>query len=257
MALMAAHGEITPMPDGAIFADTQAEPQSVYDWLEWLERQLPYPVHRVSAGDLATKAQEIKRSKRTGREYIRELVPLFLDMGGGAQSMLWRRCTTDFKLRPIVKKLRTLIDLPPAHKRDGVFVTQWIGISRDEALRMKSPLEPWIANRYPLVDMDIHRHHCIEWMKAKGYPSPPRSACVFCPYHNNAEWKRLKDEEPDSFRRAVEWERNIQELSKRDERWIGVPYLHRQMIPLDAVDFDRDDGQINMFGNDCEGMCGV
>ncbi|MBK8468120.1 MAG: hypothetical protein IPL32_20085 [Chloracidobacterium sp.] len=38
MALMAAHGEITPIPDCAIFADTQAEPQSVYTWLDWLEK---------------------------------------------------------------------------------------------------------------------------------------------------------------------------------------------------------------------------
>lgn len=35
MALMAAHGEITPMPDAAIFADTQAEPKAVYEWLDW------------------------------------------------------------------------------------------------------------------------------------------------------------------------------------------------------------------------------
>ena len=34
MALMAAHGEITPMPDAAIFADTQSEPASVYRWLD-------------------------------------------------------------------------------------------------------------------------------------------------------------------------------------------------------------------------------
>ena len=31
MALMFAKGELTPMPDGAIFADTGAEPQYVYD----------------------------------------------------------------------------------------------------------------------------------------------------------------------------------------------------------------------------------
>jgi hypothetical protein len=30
MALMAAKGEITPMPQAAIFADTQAEPKAVY-----------------------------------------------------------------------------------------------------------------------------------------------------------------------------------------------------------------------------------
>lgn len=40
MALMAAKGEITPMPDAAIFADTSAEPQAVYDWLDWLIKQL-------------------------------------------------------------------------------------------------------------------------------------------------------------------------------------------------------------------------
>ncbi len=34
MALMAAKGEITPMPDYAIFADTQAEPDHIYEWLE-------------------------------------------------------------------------------------------------------------------------------------------------------------------------------------------------------------------------------
>lgn len=50
LALMAVHGEITPMPDAAIFADTQAEPQSVYKWLDWLEMQLPFPVHRVTKG---------------------------------------------------------------------------------------------------------------------------------------------------------------------------------------------------------------
>ena len=36
MALMAAHGLLTPMPIAAIFADTGAEPEPVYDHLDWL-----------------------------------------------------------------------------------------------------------------------------------------------------------------------------------------------------------------------------
>jgi hypothetical protein len=36
MALMAAHGETTPMPDCAIFADTGWEPKAVYGHLRWL-----------------------------------------------------------------------------------------------------------------------------------------------------------------------------------------------------------------------------
>ena len=35
MALMAAHGALTPMPDCAIFADTGWEPEAVYDHLDW------------------------------------------------------------------------------------------------------------------------------------------------------------------------------------------------------------------------------
>ncbi|GAA5542298.1 MULTISPECIES: hypothetical protein [Brucella] len=36
LALMAAHGEIGPMPDCAIFADTGWEPKAVYEHLAWL-----------------------------------------------------------------------------------------------------------------------------------------------------------------------------------------------------------------------------
>ncbi len=52
LALMAAKGEISPMPDCAIFADTGWEPKRVYDWLDWLESQLPFPVYRVSKGNI-------------------------------------------------------------------------------------------------------------------------------------------------------------------------------------------------------------
>lgn len=52
LALMAAHGEVTPMPDVAIFADTGYEPKEVYDWLEFLKTKLPFPVVTVSKGNI-------------------------------------------------------------------------------------------------------------------------------------------------------------------------------------------------------------
>ena len=39
LALMAAKGEIGPMPDCAIFADTMYEPIGVYEHLNWLEME--------------------------------------------------------------------------------------------------------------------------------------------------------------------------------------------------------------------------
>lgn len=54
LALMAAHGEIGPMPDCAIFADTGWEPKAVYEHLEWFmsPNVLPFPVHIVSDGNI-------------------------------------------------------------------------------------------------------------------------------------------------------------------------------------------------------------
>jgi hypothetical protein len=54
LALMAAHGEIGPMPDLAIFADTGWEPARVYEHLDWLSSPdvLPFPIHTVSAGNI-------------------------------------------------------------------------------------------------------------------------------------------------------------------------------------------------------------
>ncbi|MGZ2991111.1 hypothetical protein AAER26_00050, partial [Pseudomonas aeruginosa] len=65
-ALMAAHGEIGPMPDCAIFADTGWEPKAVYEHLAWLRSPnvLPFPVHIVSAGDLRADLISASRGER-------------------------------------------------------------------------------------------------------------------------------------------------------------------------------------------------
>jgi len=51
MALMAAKGEL-PMPDCAVFADTGAEPSSIYSYLEFLKTELPFPIYVVQKGNL-------------------------------------------------------------------------------------------------------------------------------------------------------------------------------------------------------------
>lgn len=259
MALMAAAGEITPMPSSAIFADTQAEPRAVYEWLDWLEKQLPFPVHRVTAGNLAIDSTRI-RTSRSGKKYQWPSPPAFTKApGGGTSGMLMRQCTADYKLAPIFRKMRQLL---PGR---GSQITQWIGISSDELQRAR-PARPaqsrWLTNRWPLVELHMTRLHCIEWMRAHGYPTPPRSACIFCPYHSNAEWRRLKNEAQDEFRLAVEYEAKLQQVYREVEGFRGTVWLHRDLVPLDTVDLTADDRQSEMFDEhgfavECEGMCGV
>ncbi len=135
---------------------------------------------------------------------------------------------------------------------------QWIGISVDEVHRMKPSKRANVKSCWPLVDARISRHDCLEWMKKNGYPVPPRSACIYCPFHSDNVWRQLRDEEPDEFRNAVEFEKRIQNAyAKRG--FNQIPFLHDTRINLDQVDFstDEDHGQQVMFGGECEGMCGV
>lgn len=258
MALMAAAGEITPMPKCAIFADTQAEPKSVYVWLDWLCKQLPFPVHRVTAGSLEPAALRVRMSAK-GKLYNDVKLPVFtLSEEGKIGIIGMRNCTEDFKIIPIRKAARKLGAVPRGCKT--IKVVQWIGISLDEISRMKDSREPWQENRWPLVDARMSRSDCLRWMEANQYPTPPRSACVFCPFHNDSEWARLKRNDFPGFVRAVEFEKMLQQSRNgKTEHFKSRMFLHRSCKPLSEVDFSTEEerGQLNMFNNECEGMCGV
>lgn len=257
MALMAKHGEIGPMPEAAIFADTQAEPKSVYEWLDWLEKELPFPLYRVTAGSLEEASLSMHRTA-DGRLYSRTNIPFFtLNHDGSTGKIVFRGCTRDFKLVPLHKKQRALGGIKRGQKMLGV--VSWIGISLDEVSRVKDSRFPWLKHRYPLIENRITRWDCLRWMQAHGYPEPPRSACVFCPFHNNHEWRRLRNREPEGFQRAIDFERRLQEAKAASQNFRTVPFLHRSLAPLALVDLrtDEEKGQLNFFENECEGMCGV
>ena len=265
LALMAAKREITPMPDFAVFADTQAEPQSVYEWLEYLEDQLPFPVHRVTKGNLTddslTPAVATARAKHyaEGEKYMRRIIPLFGLMPDGSKTAaVGRSCTSDYKIRMLEKIIKEKIKIKHGEKK--VKVTQWVGISWDEMQRMKEARVPWTQLRFPLIERRIHRHDCIKWMLDNGYPEPPRSACVYCPFHSDKEWRRLRDKEPHEFAKAIKFDKEIRNLSKMDSQLKMEVYLHSSCRPLDEIDFDSDEDkgqQVWDFKSECEGMCGV
>lgn len=265
MSLMAAHGEITPMPVAAIFADTQAEPKSVYTWLDWLEKQLPFPVYRVTTGNLAVDELRIRRSKKSGRLYLRNTIPAFVSRLDGRRGLLGRKCTADYKIIPLQRKVKELVGI--RRSVNQVRSVVWIGISRDEAHRMKPSRVPYIENSWPLIDANMTRQKCLEWWdrpswyEARPFKYPPRSACRFCPFHSDEEWDRQKTEEPDEFALSVAFERDLIVAAKQQETLIGTPFLHESCTPLDSVDFTKllssGRSQLSLFGNECEGMCGV
>ena len=251
LALMAAAGEVAPLPDAAIFADTGAEPQRVYEWLNWLEEKLPFPVHRVQERDGLTR--NIERSI-VGDRFAGG--PFFVRSSRGT-GRLRRQCTREFKIVPIVRKVREMAGLSVrCGPRKRTLVVQYIGISLDEWTRMKPSRIPWIEHRWPLVERRLTRHDCLTWMKRRGFPQPPRSACVYCPYKSDTEWRFLRDHDPRGWAEAI----RVDCLIRTGVRGVRDPlYLHRSLRPLAEVDLRTaaDHGQTDLFGEECEGMCGV
>lgn len=254
LALMAVRGDIEP-PAFAVFADTGAEPRAVYEWLDWLETQLPYPVYRAAYGNLRADSTETRVSKKSGRRYWRSLVPTFVKKETGAKGMLTRKCTRDYKINVIYREIAKRLALSRADKRQAC-VTQLIWISTDESHRQASPYKKWVRNEYPLIQHSMSREDCLTWMAAHGYPQPPRSACTFCPYHSDQEWSRLKTNDPAAFADAVQYEQEIQQAAAQCTTTLGIPFLHVSLTPLDQVKFANADPHAE-FSSECEGMCGL
>ena len=128
------------------------------------------------------------------------------------------------------------------HKYAG---KMWMGISLDEWQRMKDSQTKYIKNVYPLVDRRLNRAYCAAWLDEHGLDIPPKSACTFCPYHNDASWKRMKQAGGLDWENAVEADKAIRNIPISGAEL----YLHRATLPLEeAVRIPEDYGakQIEM-----------
>jgi hypothetical protein len=115
-----------------------------------------------------------------------------------------------------------------------------------------------MENRWPLIEARMSRWDCLKWLERHGYPAPPKSSCIGCPFHSNAHWRAMRDGDPEGWADAVEVDKTI-----RSGGTLGgmrsAQFMHRSLKPLDEVDLTtaEEHGQLNMFNNECEGLCGV
>jgi len=251
LALLMAHGKVEPV-DHAIFADTQWEPRAVYDHLSWLRsgNVLPFPVHIVSLGDIR---QNILDRRNTGGGRF-AAVPWFIINPDGTWGMGRRQCSYEYKLKPIMHKVRDLLGVSRMARIAPGEVEVNIGISLDEAHRMREAEQQYMRNVYPLVDLGMTRTDCLGWLQRNGYPRPPKSSCIGCPFTSDERWLDMKQNRPEEWSDAVEVDRALRLGDARAMN--GTEFMHEDRIPLDEVKFDNEK-QPDLFGNECLGMCGV
>jgi hypothetical protein len=227
------------------------EPKHVYTWLDWLEKQLPFPVYRVNNGSLRESIE--RKQNATGGRFV--AIPWFTINPNGTSGMGRRQCTSEHKLLPLRREMRRLAGYEKGIRIPKGTVAALIGISLDEALRMKPSTDKWITNEWPLIDLRMTRDDCLRWMADHGYPMPKKSSCIGCPYHSDDEWRAIKAE-PEAWEDALKVDAIIRN-PVREMR--GHQFMHADRIPLGEVDLltPRERGQVDMFNNECEGVCGV
>lgn len=238
LAAMVALGELPPV-DVAIHADTTHERTATYEfaarWTPWLEE------HGVRVVTVRAPNTDPVRDYGHGKKGVVTIPAFTTSPNNGA---IQRQCTADWKIDPIKRWLQANRDRQP--------IEQWIGISLDEITRMKPSNVKYITHRWPLIEKGLRRAQVAQWLLDHGLELPPRSACVFCPYQSRKEWRALQGTE--DWQHAVEVDESI-----RKARPPYDLFVHATMKPLPMVDFrsEQERGQLELWDNECSGMCGI
>ena len=154
MALMASQGAFDAMPDCAIFADTHWEPPTIYTHLDWLASHVRFPLYIVDNGRSLREDAKALINHSGNRNFVD--LPVYLKgRDGHSDGMGRRQCTESYKIRPVRRKIRELLGLSKGQRvPSDTAVELWLGISTDEAIRMRTSRDRWIENRYPLIEAD-------------------------------------------------------------------------------------------------------
>lgn len=260
LIMMMCTGDL-PWVDHIIHADVGDESEATYRHLDWLDAQVTrfsngrVGLHRVSRGG---RLSDMIRNRVTGRGATSNdrfvPVPAYTSGSkGGRGGQGKRQCTREFKIEPLEKRQRELLGYRPRQRIPAGSCEVWIGISTDEVVRAGAAFTSWTVNRYPLLEKRMSRTDCVRWLKEHGFPVPPKSACIFCPYKTNAEWRWLRDHDPKAWADAIEIDRLIRSAPGMRER----EYLHRSRQPLDQVDLSTEEERGQGMLMICEAGCGL
>jgi len=242
MLLQALEGKFKYKPDFAIISDTGCEPKYVYEYLEWLKKYVKekynFEIITVTAGNILRDTLEYVNGDRSRVAQL----PLRLGGNGG---LVMRQCTNDYKIAPLRKYIQTI--------RNGKRVRLWIGISLEEMERMKESNVKYIEHYYPLVLNQIRIDAIVNWFDESGIRQPGKSACLICPFHSDAYWRRFKKEFPAEFEQACQFDEAIRKYPKLKRQ----AYLSKHLKPLREIDFSFLPSLFPDMIEECEGLCGL
>ena len=137
-------------------------------------------------------------------------IPFWTVDQDGKKGKMMRNCTMDYKINLIQKYVRweilgyakgqrTKLEDLKAHEMH-------IGFSTEEQQRCKENPHKMFVNKFPLVDMGLERKDNYAYIRDCWGLETKASAFSFCPFHRNYFFKYLKDNEPEEYQAAVEFD---------------------------------------------------
>lgn len=251
-----------PLPQYTVFADTGDEPKEVYAWLDFLKKYAAkqnYVIHVVKGSKSISDSMRLTVSMGATHRYGAG-VPAFTLSSTNKPAPIGRKCTTDFKIKPITEFIkREVLGLVKYGRipKQRILINTWLGISYDEIHRMKTTdsTEPWRRFLHPLVE-DLNgnwltepwdRKKCVSYLDTLGFKAP-KSSCVFCPYHKNKEWVDMDKED---FEKACDFD----DMLRANGPLAGMnnlAYIHPSLKPLRTHPFLE---AIQNSEVECSGTC--
>lgn len=253
-----------PSVDRIAFADTGNEMPQTYDHLDrfggWL-RERGHELHVVRAterrgensrgfGGLAQRVADRASGLAPGSPGI----PHFSRDEDGVQVRSRQHCTWDFKSVPL--------DRATKRAADGRPVEVLIGYSLEESHRMAEARSHWPNGwrfRYPLIEARVRRAWSVAVCEEHLGYAPTSSACWHCPHRpatGMGSFAEIRDTDPETWRKVIEFDRVIRDGTKRGLR--GDWFLTRHCLPIEeAVREAERQGTFEWPGEDaaCVGGC--
>lgn len=206
-----------PRPDFAYMTDTGREKSSTWPFVDDFIRPA---LAAVGLELTVVKASEFARLDVFWNDTV--LLPGYTNITGNV-GKLSPFCSGKWK-RDVAERWMRSIGI--------VTCRNWIGISRDEARRIRAQHRPWLELWYPLIfEVPLHRYQCVELIRSEGWKGHiPHSACYMCPNLSDAEWIDMKTNWPTDFALAC----NLEAETRLNDPHF---YLHPSCVPLAEVDF--------------------
>ena len=235
------HGDL---PLEFVFTDTGAELPETYSYLKRFETIFGIEIARPTALDLPGLNVRSKNGRRSPFDVVLREV-----YGGFLPSPQARWCTRMLKIKPFENFVGddlaySYIGIRADEDREGFrgADAKPAAGARPVVLSSKSSILPV----YPLKDEGFGLQDVRDLLLGSGLGLPPyynwrsRSGCYFCFYQQVGEWQGLREQHPDLFERAKEYEgekadggrftwsqtRSLEELEALRERYaspVGEP----------------------------------